>query len=180
MIDKLTCLSQVASLPAFFQRGIAFAPPQIVENRARKQDVVLKNHRHIVAKRLNIVFPHIHTANFHCAAVHIVKTAHHTRQGGFTAASASNHTEGLSRPHTQHDMLKCRTGDGLLHLTLLVGHRLIIRKRGVGEFHTTVFDDHHRILRRCDVGFLVKHLTDAPAVGSTHRDAHKYHREHHQ
>ena len=92
--NEIMGAGQLAGVDQFFIGGIGIAPAEIFLDGAGEQHIFLQDHGHIVTQNLQVIVPHVHTADFQCAFGHIVQSGDQLDKGGFTGTGTAQDTNG--------------------------------------------------------------------------------------
>ncbi len=74
-VDKFVCAGQTAGAAAFVVGGVRIAPAQIFIDSAGKEHIVLQHDGYPAAQRIQIIGPHVRSADGHGAGRDVVETA---------------------------------------------------------------------------------------------------------
>ena len=101
LFDELVGAGHPAGVLAFLEGGLAVAPPQVVEDGAREEHVLLQHHGHSIAEGLEVVLPHVLATNHHTAFRHVIEATDKVDDRRLTATRTTNHTDGLAALHME-------------------------------------------------------------------------------
>ena len=95
-LNEAVRLGQLTYSLHFLVAGVLITPADIFINASRKQDIFLQHHGHLVTQCLQIILAHIHAADLHAAAGHVVKTRDELHKRGLGTSRTADNTDDLT------------------------------------------------------------------------------------
>ena len=177
--DELVSAGDLAGADAFFFRGVLLAPAKVFDEGAGEQFVFLKDHRHFVAQRLQVIFLDVVAADIDRAVglfgpfrgrVRVVEAADEAHERRLAAAGTADDADGLTGADVEVDVVKVF----LSFAVFLVGEMDVV------ETDAAVRDFIKRVFRVHDVRFLDEDFGNTVGRSGTHGQHDQDGREHHQ
>ena len=167
-LDEVVCLRKPARFDELFVCRVGVAPAEVLLDGPREEDVLLEHNGDLIAKRRQIVCPHVHAAHLDAPFRHVVEAGEKVDERGFGRTRAADDADRFARLDVEvdvfEDVLFCRRG---------------VFEVDVVEVDGTVLDFEDGVIGIVQRALFGEDLDDTAGRFARHRDHRKDHREHH-